>query len=287
MMPTDARPAAVPPKPSPRRRGDCTLVGAGPGDPELLTLAALRAIRRATVLLVDDLVPPALVAAALRGARRRPRLVPVGKRGGCASTPQAFIERLMAAEALAGERVVRLKGGDPFVFGRGGEEAAFLRAQGVEVRVVNGITAGLAAATAIGVPLTHRAHAQGVMLVTGHAQPGGRLPDWAVLGAAAAQGLTLVVYMGVAQVQAIQAGLLQALPGATPVAVVQHASLPQQRELRTTLAALPGAMHDAGLGSPAVMVIGDVVRAGTLALQAAEAVHDTTAAAPPAARRRS
>ena len=159
------------------------LVGAGPGDPELLTLKAIRAIRQATVLLVDDLVG----RGALRYARRSTRVVDVGKRGGCASTPQAFIERLMASEAMRGERVVRLKGGDPFVFGRGGEEVAHLRALGVEVEVVNGITAGLAAATSIGVPLTHRDHAHGVLFVTGHARSDGRgaAIDWPSIAAAA------------------------------------------------------------------------------------------------------
>ncbi len=266
-----------------RALGDCTLVGAGPGDPQLLTLAALRAIRRATVLLVDDLVPTALVEFALRGLKRRPRIVPVGKRGGCESTPQAFIERLMAAEALAGQRVVRLKGGDPFIFGRGGEEAQTLQAQGIPVRVVNGITSGLAAATSIGVPLTHRAHAQGVIFVTGHAKPGGSTPDWSVLAMAAAQGLTLVVYMGVAQAGRIHAGLVRGLAGGTPVAVIQHASLPQQRELITTLERLPQALRESGLGSPAVMVIGEVVHARTLALQAENQVQAAQAVTPAAA----
>ena len=192
------------------------LVGAGPGDPELLTLKAVRAIRQATVLLVDDLVGEGV----LRYARRSARIVHVGKRGGCASTPQAFIERLMVAEARRGERVVRLKGGDPFVFGRGGEEAASLRAAGVEVEVVNGITAGLAAATSIGVPLTHRDHAHGVVFVTGHARrdAAGAAIDWPTLAAAAAEGLTLVIYMGIATVEALQSGLCGALPPGTPVA---------------------------------------------------------------------
>src|SRR5678816_2490014 len=140
------------------------LVGAGPGDPELLTLKAVRAIRQATVLLVDDLVG----AGVLRYARRSARIVDVGKRGGCASTPQAFIERLMAAEAMRGERVVRLKGGDPFVFGRGGEEVAPLRALGLEV--VTGSAAGRAAGTSIDVPLPHRDRAHGVLFVAGHAR---------------------------------------------------------------------------------------------------------------------
>ncbi|MCW5663447.1 MAG: uroporphyrinogen-III C-methyltransferase [Piscinibacter sp.] len=236
--------------------GQVTLVGAGPGDPELLTIKAVRAIRSATVLLVDDLVGPGV----LRYARRSARIVQVGKRGGCASTPQAFIEKLMAAEALKGERVVRLKGGDPFVFGRGGEEAEHLRAQGIRVAVVNGITAGLAAATSLGAPLTHRDHAHGVMLVTGHARGADAALHWPTLAAAAAQGLTLVVYMGVATLPELQRGLLAALPAATPAAVVQHASLPQQRQLVTTLGTLAADVAAAGLGSPAVVIVGDVLR---------------------------
>jgi len=240
--------------------GKVFLVGAGPGDPELLTLKAVRAIQRATVLLVDDLVSDAVLDVALEGVATRPRIVHVGKRGGCQSTPQAFIEKLMAAEALAGETVVRLKGGDPFVFGRGGEEAEHLRAYGIEVEVVNGITSGLAAATSIGVPLTHRDHAHGVIFVTGHARDGAEALDWATLGAAAAQGLTLVIYMGVAQATRLQAGLLQTMPAATPVAVVQHASLPQQREVATRLDDLVDAIAREALGSPAIIVVGDVVK---------------------------
>jgi uroporphyrin-III C-methyltransferase len=243
-----------------KRRPWCALVGAGPGDPELLTIKALRTARRATVLLVDDLVSDAVLAAVLRGRRRPPRVVHVGKRGGCRRTPQAFIERLMVAEALAGERVVRLKGGDPCVFGRGGEEAATLRAHGIEVEVINGITAGLAAATALGVPWTHRHHAQGVMLVTAHAQDGGPGPDWAVLGAAAAQGLTLVIYMGMARLAEVQAGLVPTLGGQTPAAVVQHAGQPQQRQLVTTLGLLAAEARAQGLGSPAIVLVGDVLR---------------------------
>jgi uroporphyrin-III C-methyltransferase len=236
--------------------GRVTLVGAGPGDPELLTLKAIRAIRAATVLLVDDLVGEGV----LHFARRSARIVHVGKRGGCASTPQAFIEKLMAAEALRGERVVRLKGGDPFVFGRGGEEAEHLREQGIEVEVVNGITAGLAAATSLGVPLTHRAHAHGVMLVTGHARGEDAALHWPTLAAAAAQGLTLVVYMGVSTVHELQSGLLGALPAATPVAVVQHASLATQRQAVGTLGALAELVQEHGLGSPAIIIVGDVLR---------------------------
>jgi len=233
------------------------LVGAGPGDPELLTIKAVRAIRQATVLLVDDLVSDGV----LRYARASARIVHVGKRGGCTSTPQAFIERLMASEAISGERVVRLKGGDPFVFGRGGEEAAHLRAHGLTVEVVNGITAGLAAATSIGVPLTHREHAHGVMFVTGHARSDANALDWPTLAAAAAQGITLVIYMGIATVEALQAGLLQGLGGATPVAIVQHASLAQQRHTTCRLADLARTVTTERIGSPAIIIVGDVVLA--------------------------
>ena len=233
-----------------------TLVGAGPGDPELLTIKAVRAIRSATVLLVDDLVGEQV----LRYARRSTRIVQVGKRGGCASTPQAFIEKLMAAETLKGERVVRLKGGDPFVFGRGGEEVEHLRALGIEVDVVNGITSGLAAVTSLGVPLTHRDHAHGVIFVTGHAKGKDSTLDWPTLAAAAAQGLTLVIYMGVSQAGNLQDGLLQGLGRATPVAVVQHASLPHQRHAVGTLGDLTGLIVREGLGSPAIIVVGDVLK---------------------------
>ena len=236
--------------------GSITLVGAGPGDPELLTVKAVRAIRRATVLLIDDLVG----ADVLRYARRSARLVHVGKRGGCASTPQAFIERLMVAEARRGACVVRLKGGDPFVFGRGGEELAHLRATGLQVEVVNGITAGLAAATALGAPWTHRDHARGVMLVAGHAKDGGSAPHWPALGAAAAQGMTLVVYMGVSQLDAITAGLAAALPVDTPAALVQGASTPDERRLVSTLGAVAAHARQAGIASPAILIVGDVLR---------------------------
>ena len=240
----------------PPGKGHVCLVGAGPGDPDLLTIKAVRAIRRATLLLVDDLVSDAV----LRYARESARIVHVGKRGGCASTPQAFIEKLMATEALKGEHVVRLKGGDPFVFGRGGEEAENLRALGIAVDVVNGITSGLAAATALGVPLTHRAHAHGVIFVTGHPRGDDAGLHWPTLGAAAAQGLTLVIYMGVATAASVQSGLLQALGPQTPVAVVQHASLPQQRQVLCALDELANTIACEQLGSPAIIIVGDVLQ---------------------------
>lgn len=237
--------------------GTVTLVGAGPGDPELLTLKAARAIATATVLLVDDLVSDGVLAHASPSAR----IVHVGKRGGCKSTPQAFIEKLMVMAAREGEIVVRLKGGDPFIFGRGGEEVEHLRAQGIEVQVLNGITAGLAGLTSLGAPLTHRDHAHGVLFVTGHAKPGDAGTDWKALAAAARDAkLTLVIYMGVSSAAHIQAELLTGLPASTPLAVVQHASLPQQRHAVCTLGELTTTLAREGLGSPSVIVVGDVVR---------------------------
>jgi uroporphyrin-III C-methyltransferase len=245
--------------------GKVILVGAGPGDPELLTLKALKAIQSATVLLVDDLVSPEVVAHAPPAAR----IVYVGKRGGCKSTPQAFIEKLMLMAAREGEKVVRLKGGDPFIFGRGGEEVEHLRAAGVEVEIVNGITSGLAAATSLGVPLTHREHAQGVVFLTGHAQKGANAPDWKALATAARDArLTLVIYMGVSSARRIQDDLLSALPPDTPVAIVQRASLPDQRHAVTRLDALAATVAREELASPSVIVVGDVVRASALAAQA-------------------
>jgi uroporphyrin-III C-methyltransferase len=245
--------------------GKVTLVGAGPGDPELLTLKALKAIQAATVLLVDDLVSREVVAHAPKSAR----VVYVGKRGGCKSTPQAFIEKLMLMAAREGENVVRLKGGDPFIFGRGGEEVEHLRAAGVHVEVINGITSGLAAVTSLGVPLTHREHAQGVVFITGHAQKGADAPDWKALAATAHQAhLTLVIYMGVSGAERIQQDLLAGLPSDTPVAIVQHASLPEQRHAVTTLRELAATIAREDLASPSVIVVGDVVRGVAVASQA-------------------
>ena len=239
-----------------------TLVGAGPGDPELLTLKALKAIQQATVLFVDDLVSDEIVAFASANAR----IVHVGKRGGCKSTPQAFIEKLMLTAAKEGENVVRLKGGDPFIFGRGGEEVEHLLAAGVQVDVVNGITAGLAAVTSLGVPLTHRLHAHGVVFVTGHAKPGDGGTDWRALAATAHSArLTLVIYMGVSGAERIQNDLLTGLPASTPVAVIQNASLPSQRHIATTLAQLAVDIKLFGMASPSVIVVGDVVKGLALA----------------------
>jgi uroporphyrin-III C-methyltransferase len=238
------------------------LVGAGPGDPELLTFKAAKAISAATVLLVDDLVSDAVLAHAAPSAR----IVHVGKRGGCQSTPQVFIQKLMVQEALAGECVVRLKGGDPFIFGRGGEEVEYLQAHGVAITVVNGITAGLAGVGSLGVSLTHREHAHGVVFVTGHAK-GDHGIDWATLSLTAAQAkLTLVIYMGIGGAKQLQADLLQGLPDDTPVAVMHQISLPEQRHAVCTLATLHETVLHEKLASPSVIVVGDVLK-GLLSLK--------------------
>lgn len=232
--------------------GKVFLIGAGPGDPELLTLKAVRALGAADVVLVDDLVNRDV----LQFAQPRARVIEVGKRGGCRSTPQAFIEKLMVRLARRGRVVARLKGGDPFVFGRGGEELAVLRRAGIAAEAICGITAGIGAAAALGIPLTHRDCAHGVTFITGHTRAGAAV-DWAAL---AAGGTTLVIYMGMARLADIAAQLQGAgMPALTPVAVIEHGTLPSQRSLVTTLALMPHAAGQHGLGSPAVLVIGEVV----------------------------
>lgn len=256
-------------------KGKVYLVGAGPGDPELLTLKAVKAIGAADVLLVDDLVNPAVLEHAAPGAR----IIHVGKRGGCKSTPQSFIERLMASEAQAGRCVVRLKGGDPFIFGRGGEERAHLMEEGLAVEVINGISSGLAAPASIGVPLTHRDWSSGAIFVTGHDRTdekgSARSPDWAAL---ARTGLTLVIYMGVARCRQIQAALLAGgMAASMPVAVIQSATGEGQTQLLTTLEKLAEDLAISGLGSPSIIVIGNVVRcadtATSIAGQVSMAAH--------------
>lgn len=231
--------------------GKVWLVGAGPGDPELLTLKAVRALGEADVVLIDDLVNPAV----LEYSSPEARIIPVGKRGGCRSTPQAFIHRLMLRYARQGKCVVRLKGGDPCIFGRGGEEAEWLAERGIQVEIVNGITSGLAGATTCGIPLTLRGISRGVTLVTAHTQDDSSL-NWKAL---AQSGTTLVIYMGVAKLGEIRECLLEAgMPAHMPVAMIENASLPQQRECRSTLEDMQESAAAFQLKSPAILVIGEV-----------------------------
>ncbi len=245
-----------------------SLVGAGPGDPELLTLKALKVLQSADVVLVDDLVSEEICAL----INAQARTLYVGKRGGCKSTPQAFIEKLMIQEALSGKRVVRLKGGDPFIFGRGGEEVESLKRAGIQVQVINGITSGLAAVSSLGVSLTHRDHAHGVIFLTGHQQsqkvpkdPGAPQPkqrmDWSLIGKTAhATKLTLVIYMGIRGSKEIELGLLESMDPNTPVSIIQNATLQTQRNTLTTLNRLHATIELEAMASPSVIVIGDILR---------------------------
>lgn len=230
--------------------GKVTLLGAGPGDPDLLTIRAARVLASADVVLLDDLANPALAALAPTA-----RVIHVGKRGGCRSTPQAFIERLMLRYARAGRHVVRVKGGDALLFGRAGEELAALRRAGIAFEVVSGISSGFAAAAALGVSLTHRDHCQGVTFVTAHRRDHSE-PDWAAL---AATGTTLAIYMGMSRIDSLCDALLRVLPAGTPAAVVQSASTHDERSVCAPLDRIAAAARDAGLGSPAVILVGDAI----------------------------
>jgi len=232
--------------------GKAYLIGAGPGDPELMTLKAARALGRADVVLVDELVNRGCLA----HARSDAKVIEVGKRAGCKSTPQAFIEKLLVQYALRGMIVARLKGGDPFVFGRGGEELAALRAAGIEVEVIPGVTAGLGVPAALGIPVTHRDVARGVTFVTGHTRDGSE-PDWAAL---ARSGTTLVIYMGVRNFARIRHSLLQAMDPRTPACIIENGTLKTQRQRIATL----GTLSAQGFQGPAIIVVGEVVRFSSL-----------------------
>lgn len=232
-------------------QGVVHIVGAGPGDPELLTLKALRALQDADVIIHDRLVSLEVLDRARRDAKR----IYVGKARADHSVPQDQIIQLMIAEARAGHRVVRLKGGDPFVFGRGGEELEAVRAAGIEAVVVPGVTAALACAASTGLPLTHRDHAQAVTFVTGQPKPGGQAADWARL---AGPNHTLAVYMGVDQAEEIASNLLAAgRDGATPVAVIENGSRPDQRAFKGRLDDLGALVARMDLSGPALLFIGE------------------------------
>jgi uroporphyrin-III C-methyltransferase len=251
------------------------LVGAGPGDPELLTVKAVRALGRAQVVVHDRLVSAEVLALIPPGARR----LYVGKRRSQHSVPQAEVDALLVALAREGLEVVRLKGGDPFVFGRGGEELLACRAAGVPCEVAPGITAAQAASALAGAPLTHRGEAQAVTFVTGHAAPDGeggwREPDldW---GALARPNHTVCVYMGLATAPAIAARLLAAgrAPG-TPVLIVENASRPEERRVLTTLAGLAEAA--AALDGPAVLLIGETAAMAEVSPRAESAAAEKVA----------
>jgi len=241
-------------------RGVVHLVGAGPGDPELLTIRAARLIRDADVIVHDRLVSPAVLDRARRDAIR----IDVGKTAGHHPVPQGKISDLLIEHARLGRRVVRLKGGDSFIFGRGGEEIEAVRNQGIEVYVTPGISAALAAGASAQIPLTHRDAAQAVTFVTGQPRKNGPQLDYAAL---AASTHTLVIYMGVAVAAILSRRLVQAgREGATPVAIVENATCDGERRIFTTLNQLATAIAGQQITGPAVLVIGDVVNRAPEAL---------------------
>jgi uroporphyrin-III C-methyltransferase len=231
------------------------LVGAGPGDPELLTVKAIRLIQQANIVFYDALVGPEVLDLIPPGVRR----VSVGKRSGRHSKDQCSISEMIVSAALAGERVVRLKGGDPSIFGRSAEEIEACRAAGIAVEICPGVTAASAAAASLGQSLTLRGAARRVTFVTAHTRDGASAePDWAQL---ADPHATLAVYMGKAAATQVSAGLIKAgLPPATPVALVENASLPSERRFTTTLALLPLAARTALGDGPALLLIGEAMR---------------------------
>ncbi|MGB6354461.1 MAG: siroheme synthase CysG [Steroidobacteraceae bacterium] len=242
---------------APRAAGEVTLVGAGPGDPELLTLKALRALQDADVILHDRLVSAAVLDLARRDAER----ICVGKSAGHAGSTQKEINALLIGQAKQGRRVVRLKGGDPFIFGRGGEELQALAAAQINFSVVPGITAATGSAAYAGIPLTHREHAHSVTFVAGHLQDDdkepGREPDWRAL---AGPATTAVFYMGLARLDHIVAKLLEhgASPSC-PAGLIAQGTMPEQRVIAATLATLGEVSAAAKLKSPALLVVGEVV----------------------------
>jgi len=254
--------------------GEVYLIGAGPGDPDLLTLRALQLLQQADVVLYDRLVP----AAVLERARREARRIFVGKNHGAGAdrTPQEDIHQLMIGFAREGLKVARLKGGDPFVFGRGGEEVEVLARHGIPYVVVPGITAALGAAAAAGIPLTHRGLSQSVTFVTGHIADNDSL-DWPTLARA---DQTVVFYMGVGRLEPIVAGMRAAgAPDTLPAALVERATLPGQRVLRGTLGGIAGLGSRAGISAPALLIVGEVAALSGGAERAASAAAAAETAA--------
>ena len=250
-------------KAAPHPKGCVHLVGAGPGDPELLTLKAARLITSAEVVVYDNLVGKAILELIPATARR----VYAGKEAGNHALPQDEINQLLVDLARQGLRVVRLKGGDPFIFGRGGEEMQALQGAGFCCEIVPGITAAAGAGASTGIPLTHREHAQTLVFATGHLKDNTVDLDWDAL---ARPNQTVVIYMGLGALDIICHELVaHGLPTHTPAAVIHGATTPAQCAVYSSIAALPAAVREAGLKPPALIMIGEVVGVGDARLQAA------------------
>jgi uroporphyrin-III C-methyltransferase/precorrin-2 dehydrogenase/sirohydrochlorin ferrochelatase len=234
-------------------KGEVYLVGAGPGDPDLLTFRALRLMQKADVVVYDRLVSPEILELVRRDAEK----IYVGKAKSKHTVPQEEINQLLASEAMAGKRVVRLKGGDPFIFGRGGEELETLVEKGISFQVVPGITAASGAASYAGIPLTHRDHAKSVVFATGHLRDNTINLNWQGL---AQPDQTIVFYMGLTGLAIICEELVKhGLPATTPIAMVQSATTPQQKVITGTLLDIQAKAIAAGIEPPALIIVGSVV----------------------------
>ncbi|WP_245703025.1 uroporphyrinogen-III C-methyltransferase [Raineyella antarctica] len=254
MAPPPRRPTAATEPEQAGGSGRVTLVGGGPGDPGLITVAGLAALREADVVVTDRLAPLELLA----GLPASVEVIDVAKIPRGEQTSQERINQVLVEQAGLGKHVVRFKGGDPYVFGRGGEEVLALSAAGIPVRVVPGVTSSIAAPELAGIPVTHRGLTQGFTVVSGHVPPGDprSTVDWSAL---AHSGTTLVVLMGVHTLHRICTGLVEhGMDPATPAATIADAGLASQQVVRATLADLPRIVKEAGIGSPAVTVIGAV-----------------------------
>jgi uroporphyrin-III C-methyltransferase/precorrin-2 dehydrogenase/sirohydrochlorin ferrochelatase len=233
--------------------GEVYLVGAGPGDPDLLTLRALRLMQQADVVLYDRLVDPAVLDLVRREAER----VYVGKRPRDHIASQSEITQMLIRFARDGKRVLRLKGGDPFVFGRGGEEIETLADQGVPFQVCPGITAAVGCSAYSGIPLTHRDHAQACIFVTAHGKEGPIARDWSAL---VRPGQTVAIYMGLGHIEETMSAFVeQGVDPGTPAAIIDNGARPQQRVVVATVASLAKAARDAGLRGPTIIIVGSVV----------------------------
>ncbi len=236
--------------------GEVAIVGAGPGDPELLTIKALQAMQQADVIVYDYLVSEPIMEL----ARRDAELICVGKKQGFHSVPQEQINAILVREAKLGKKVCRIKGGDPFIYGRGGEEVETLRDANIAYRIIPGITAAAGCSAYAGIPLTHRDHAQAIQFVTGHCKKDGQELDWASLAKA---NQTLAIYMGVIKSPHIQSQLIHhGRAASTPVAIIENGTRPEQRVVHCQLDTLADTIAEHHIVSPALLIIGEVAALG-------------------------